>query len=158
MVSNIVKVSLGVFIGIIITAIIGWKMMPGMMLTEHQSPYDITTTVEKIVENVHNAGWKVLEVTPIHKAIADGTGVERRPVYLIQLCQPDYARRILEQDHSLVISSMMPCIISVYEKANGKTYISTRNVKLLGGMFGGDIAEVMGEVHYYEQKFLSFTR
>ncbi len=154
----ITNIVIGVIIGVVLASIIGWKMMPGMMLNEHSSPYGVKETVEKITQNVEAAGWKVLGVTAIHEAIKDGTGVERNPVYVIKLCQPDYARRILQQDHSLAISSMMPCIISVYEKEDGTTYISTRNVGLLGKMFGGDIAEVMGEVQYYEKKFIEFAK
>ena len=39
---------------------------------------------------------------------------------------------------------MMPLAIGVYEDVDGNTYVSELNVELLGMMFGGTIAEVMG--------------
>ena len=33
----------------------------------------------------------------------------------------------------------MPCTISVYEKSDGKTYISMMNLELMGKMYGGDV-------------------
>jgi uncharacterized protein (DUF302 family) len=39
----------------------------------------------------------------------------------------------------------MPCTISVYEKSDGKVYIGTMNAELLGKMFGGTVAEIMGD-------------
>jgi hypothetical protein len=38
----------------------------------------------------------------------------------------------------------MPLAIGVYEDKNGQVYVSQLNVGLLGMMFGGTIAEVMG--------------
>ncbi len=52
---------------------------------------------------------------------------------------------------------MMPCTISVYEKSDGKTYIGHMNAGLMGGMFGGDVAEVMGVVDGQQHDFLSFA-
>lgn len=37
------------------------------------------------------------------------------------------------------------------------SYIGTRNVGMLGKIFGGDIAEVIGEVHPYQDQFIGFA-
>lgn len=44
------------------------------------------------------------------------------------------------------------CTISVYEKKDGRTYIASMNAGLLGKMFGGSIAEVMGDVVAKQQQ------
>ena len=46
----------------------------------------------------------------------------------------------------------MPCTISVYQKSDGKTYIATMNAALLGKMFGGTVAEIMGDKVAVDQK------
>ncbi len=154
---NVVNVFAGLLGGIVLTLIIIWQAMPGMMLSEHSSPYGVDETVEKITGNIKQAGWSVVSVKQVHEAIANGTDTTRRPVHLIKLCQPGYASRILTQDSNLPISAMMPCVISVYEKENGNTYIGTRNAGMLGKMFGGEIAEVMAEVHQYQDQFIGFA-
>jgi len=155
--NNIAGLFIGLFGGVILTLVVAWQAMPGMMLTEHQSPYGVDETVAKITENIEQAGWSVVSKKQVHEAIASGTGVTRKPVHLIKLCQPEYAKRILTQDSNLVMSAMMPCIISVYEKQDGSTYIGTRNARMMGKMFGGDIAEVMAEVHQYQDQFIGFA-
>jgi uncharacterized protein (DUF302 family) len=40
---------------------------------------------------------------------------------------------------------MMPCRVSIYEKSNGKVYVSWMNTGLMGGLFGGLVAEVMDD-------------
>lgn len=154
---TIASVAAGLVGGVVLTLVVGWQAMPGMMLNEHESPYGVDETVEKITANIRQVGWSVVNVKPVHEAVASGTGVTRRPVQLIKLCQPEYAKRILAQDASLAVSAMMPCVISVYEKEDGKTFIGTRNVGMLGKIFGGDIAEVMGEVHQYQDQFIGFA-
>ena len=47
--------------------------------------------------------------------------------------------------------------IAVYEKSDGKTYVGTMNAGLLGKMFGGSVAEVMGVVDVDQQSFIDFT-
>ena len=51
---------------------------------------------------------------------------------------------------------MMPCTISVYEKAGGNTYVATMSMKLMGKMFGGLVAEVMGGGTEEEETFTQF--
>ncbi len=157
MIKNIMGVAAGLVIGILLTVAIGWKAMPNMMLNEYVSPYTVVETVDKIKANIKQAGWSLVSVKPVHEAISTGVGVTRNPVYVIKLCQPEYAKRILAADSSLVVSAMMPCVISVYEKEDGKTYIGTRNVAVLGKIFGGDIAKVMAEVDQYQDQFIGFA-
>ena len=83
-------------------------------------------------------------------------GGDLPPVRLINLCQANHAFNILQEDANKVLSVMMPCTISVYEKTDGKTYVGTMNAGLWGKMFGGTVARVMGgEVAAQQKEFLS---
>lgn len=153
------KLIIGTFIGIILSAIVGWTMMPGMMLKERQSPFSVEETAEKIKQNALAKGWVVPSITPLYKSIKKHGGGELRPVLLVNLCQAHHAYNILKDDENKIVSVMMPCTISVYQKSDGKTYIGTMNAGLLGKMFGGMIAEVMaGPVAADQQSFIAFAK
>ena len=146
----------GFIAGIVLVSILGWTQMPGQMLHENQSPYPVNETVEKIKASALAEGWVVAGVKPLHKAVKKHGGYDIRPVMLINLCQADHAYNILKEDSNKVLSVMMPCTISVYQKGDGKTYIGSMNAALLGTMFGGTIAEIMGkQVAEQQQIFIA---
>ena len=155
---NIVSVAFGFVLGVIVTGIIGWNLMPGMMLHEKSSPYGVDETINKIKENATSKGWVVPSVKPLHKSVLKHGGGELRPVMLVNLCQPNHAYNILREDGSKVVSVFMPCTISVYQKSDGKTYIGSMNDGLLGEMFGGTVAKVMSEVAVDQQSFIEFAK
>ena len=139
------SVLIGVVIGITFTGIVGWQMAPSLMLKETKSPYNAEKTVEAIQANAKSRGWVIPSVTPIHQSIKKHTGHELPPVYLVNICKGEYAYNILKEDQNKVVSVFMPCTISVYEKTDGHAYIGSMNAGLLGKMFGGTVAEIMGE-------------
>jgi len=144
--------------GLIFACILGWLIMPRLMLIEHQSPFGVEETVKKISDNAIREGWVVSGVTSLDKSVKKHGGGDLRPVKLINLCQANHAYNILKGDSSRIVSVMMPCTISVYQKSDGKTYVGTMNAKLLGTLFGGIVAEVMGgEVAEQQQKFIAFV-
>jgi len=148
---------IGFILGIIVTGTTVWLIMPGMMLTERLSPYGINETVEKITANAEAEGWVISSVQPLHKSVKKHGGGDLPPVVLINLCQADHAYNILKEDTNKVISVMMPCTVSVYQKSDGLVYVGTMNAGLLGTMFGGTVAEVMGGiVAAQQQKFMLF--
>ncbi|MEE4293989.1 MAG: DUF302 domain-containing protein [Xanthomonadales bacterium] len=149
----------GFMAGIIVLGAVAWKMMPGLMLNESASPYGLEETVDRIQKNAVEAGWVVSGIVKLDASIARHGGPEVPRTWLINLCQANHASRILADDADRVVSVMMPCTISVYEKSDGKTYIGSMNAGLLGRMFGGTVAEVMGkEVSAEQQDFISFAK
>ena len=153
------KFFLGLVFGVVATAVVGWFSMPSMMLKEYASPYNIDKTISTIVTNAKANNWVVPKVAKLHKSIKKHGGYDLTPVYLVNLCNATHAYNILKNDDNKVIATMMPCTISVYEKADGKTYIGTMNAELLGKMFGGDIAQIFGvEVAQDQQKFIEFAK
>ena len=148
----------GFVAGAVVVSVLGWLMMPGLMLKEYQSPFSVDETVKIISENAVSEGWVVAGVTPLEKSVKKHGGGDLPPVRLINLCQAHHAFNILNEDQNKIVSVMMPCTISVYQKADGKTYVGTMNAGLLGKMFGGTVSKVMGEeVAEQQQKFISFV-
>jgi uncharacterized protein (DUF302 family) len=146
------SILIGFVVGVAVTGILGWKMAPGLMLKETQSPYNAEKTVEIIQENARSREWVIPSVTPFHKSVKKTTGHDIPPVYLVNICKGDYAYEILKDDSNKIVSVFMPCTISVYEKSDGKAYIGSMNAGLLGKMFGGTVAEIMGNKVAEDQK------
>ena len=117
---------------------------PRLMLREAASPVGVDETVARIEAAAQKAGWVVVGVQKIDESVRKHGAGEILPVRVVNVCHPQHAATILKEDESRYVSVMMPCRIAVYAKADGKAYISTMNAELLGRLFGGTIAEVMG--------------
>ena len=144
----------GILLGAGITAFAGWKAMPSMMLTVHESNYpDVAQTCEELKKSIEANGWQCPAIRDMNKSMAKHGVDFDRPVRIVELCKADYAKRVLSTNPE--VSTLMPCAWGVYEGADGKVYISGMNMGLMGKMFGGTIAEVMGgQVSADEHKIL----
>lgn len=112
------------------------------MFLENQSTKDFTSTVEWIEKTAVEENWKVIAIHNLQEAL-DKAGYEVIPVKVFSICKPDIAVKILDKDDERVVSSMMPCRVSVYEKSDGKTYISRVNTITMADGFDGIMKEVM---------------
>lgn len=112
------------------------------MIVESISKYDFNSTVEKITGLIQAAGWKMPAAHDLQNTIRN-FGKEILPIKVIETCHPKHSSRLLELDNERIVSTFMPCRISVYEKSDGNTYISMLNGALLAKSFGGIIEEVM---------------
>jgi uncharacterized protein (DUF302 family) len=136
------KIVIGIIIGAVSVAVIMKMAMPGMMLIERTSPFGVDETVQRIESAVTNGGWEISRTMDMQKSLAKlGQTVPR--VTVIKICEPHHAAAIMNDDKALFVSTMMPCSIAVYEKTDGKTYVSTMNAGLMGRMFGGTVAKIM---------------
>ena len=133
----------GILIGFALGLVLVALVIPGLMVSEKVSPLDYEETIAHITQKVEAAGWKVSAAMRLDKSLAK-EGKDVLPAASLKICQPDYAEKVLLDDKARFLSVMMPCSIAVYEKADGKTYISTMNAGLLGRMFGGTAQSVMG--------------
>lgn len=150
------KTLAGILIGIVITIIVGAKLMPTQMVAEQQSPLGYEETISHIYQNVTNAGWKVSALMRLDRTLAK-EGKTVLPAASFKICQPDHAEKVLMDDDARFLAVMMPCSIAVYEKTDGRTYISTMNAALMGRLFGGTAAEVMaGPVARETAEFVKF--
>jgi len=140
------SIILGTIIGFLLMGIIVWIAMPPMMINVHKSQYGFDETVAAVEKAVTaQQGWKVSKVFDIQKNIIDAGHQDMTRVKIVTLCNPHYANRILSDDKDKVVTTMMPLGIGVYETKDGSIYMSEMNVGLVGMMFGGTIAEVMGD-------------
>jgi len=112
------------------------------MFLENESKYDFDETVEKLKAEAELKTWKVIAIHDLENTLANN-GYEVLPVKVFSVCHPKHSSKILEKDDERLVSSLMPCRVSVYEKSNGKVYISRMNTGELAKSFGGVIEEVM---------------
>jgi len=151
------KILVGFVAGILVTAGGMWLTMPKMMIHEHKSPLGYDETVAKIKSNIEGTKWEISSMGILDKKLKKKYDKTIPATTLINFCHPDYATAVLNDADAQKISIMMPCTIAVYKKPDGKTYVSTMNMKMMGKMFGGKIAEVMGgAVADEEEEFTNF--
>ncbi len=114
------------------------------LFIETHSRHQYQETVAALTEVILSKGWKVLTSHDL-KATLDKNGYNVLPVTVMELCNPRHSSRLLIRDEERNAASMMPCRIAVYEKSDGKTYVSRMNAELFAKMIGGVVEEVMTE-------------
>jgi uncharacterized protein (DUF302 family) len=114
------------------------------LVIEHSSKFDFNKTIDLLIAEAERRNWKIPAVHDLQLSLAK-SGKTVKPVKVIEICKPQYSGQLLELNHERIISVMMPCRISVYEKDDGSTYVSLINA---GDMVSGlpdNIAKVMKE-------------
>lgn len=129
-------------LGALIAIGILYASAPGMMMMEDESKYGFDETVSVFEKEVKEAGWKVAGLHDM-KAILEGFGHDVMNIKIFELCSSKYSAVILEEDDERIVSPLMPCRVAIYEKSDGKTYITRMNSTLMAKPFGGLIDEVM---------------
>jgi uncharacterized protein (DUF302 family) len=74
-----------------------------------------------------------------------------------ELCHPEHAYQILNKSEERIVSSMMPCRVAIYEKADGSVYLSRMNSKLMANAMGGIVKEVMSEAFSENEQMIEAT-
>ncbi|NOU17437.1 MAG: DUF302 domain-containing protein [Bacteroidales bacterium] len=105
-------------------------MKTNQIIIEQVSPYDVTTTVEKLIAAATQKEWQNPAVHNLQQSLAKA-GKTVRPVQVIEICKPEYSGKMLEKSDERIVSVMMPCRISVYEKEDGKTYVALINASAM---------------------------
>jgi uncharacterized protein (DUF302 family) len=111
---------------------------------ESQSILGFDETVQKLATIAEQKTWKVTATHDLQHTMKTH-GKDVLPVKVFAICHPKHSSKILEKDDERIISSMMPCRVSVYMKSDGKTYISRMNSVMMAQYFDGLIREVMSE-------------
>lgn len=113
------------------------------MLIKHKSNRGYDETVAVLSEALKKKqDWRVLAINDYQKSTAAFGAMER--VGSMTICNPRYAAKILANDADRGVTACMPLGLGVYEDKKGQVFVSQLNVGLLGMMFGGTIADVMG--------------
>jgi len=130
-------------VGMTLMGLVVWFAMPSMMLLTHRSARSYDDTVNALgAALAKKQDWRVLATNDYQKSTAAFGAMER--VGSVNVCNPRYASRILANDADRGVTAFMPLSIGVYEDKQGQVHVSQLNVGLMGMMFGGTIAEVMG--------------
>ena len=119
-------------------------MKPNQIVVEHKSRFGFEKTVDMIVADAERKEWKIPAVHDLQQSLAK-SGKTVRPVRVIEICKPEYSGQMLELNDERIISVMMPCRISVYEKDDGLTYVSLINAGEMASGLPSNIAGVMKE-------------
>ncbi len=102
-------------------------MKSNPFIIEQVSPYDVPTTVEKIIEAAKLKDWQNPATHNLQQSLAK-SGKEVRPVQVVEICKPEFSGKMLERNHERIFSIMMPCRISVYEKEDGLAYVALLDI------------------------------
>ncbi|MEY6431059.1 DUF302 domain-containing protein [Thioalkalicoccus limnaeus] len=151
---GIVSGMLGFVVGFVTLGLVAFVAGPGVMIVEDDSRFGFDQTVETIRDSAIEAGWKVPTVHRIDEAVSQ-YGYQVPRVAVLELCQPQHAARILADGDAKVVTSLMPCRVSVYETADGRVVVSRMNTGLLARMFGGVVTEVMTEATQENEEILA---
>jgi len=117
-------------------------MSTNQLIIEQVSPFDVPVTVEKIIAAANQKGWQNPAVHNLQQSLAK-SGKEVRPVQVVEICKPAYSGRMLELDNERIVSVMMPCRISVYEKSDGRTYIAVLDMMAFPGGLPSTVIEAV---------------
>jgi uncharacterized protein (DUF302 family) len=117
-------------------------MNANQIVVEHKSRFGFEKTMEMIVADAEKREWKIPAVHDLQQSLAK-SGKAVRPVRVIEICKPEYSGQMLELNDERIISVMMPCRISVYEKDDGLTYVSLINAGEMASGLPVSIASVM---------------
>ena len=119
-------------------------MKSNQLVIEQKSKFDFGKTVDLLIAEAGRREWNVPAVHDLQQSLAK-SGKTVRPVKVIEICKPKYSGQMLELNDERIISVMMPCRISVYEKDDGKTYVGLINAGDLATGLQATIARVMKE-------------
>jgi len=117
-------------------------MKTKQLVIEQPSKHNFNKTVELLVAEAERREWKTPAVHDLQQSLAK-SGKSVKPVKVIEICKPEYSGKMLELNHERIISVMMPCRISVYEKDDGLTYIGLINTGDITSGLPANIASVM---------------
>jgi len=144
--------SAGIFIGVVFMLLVMTWFFRNGMIQSVASPFGFDETVSKTEAAIKQAGWGIPGQINVN-AMTAKKGIEIAPrVHIIELCKPEYAKAVLEdQSH---FAAMMPCRIGIYEK-DGRTYIAKLNTGMMSKFLGGVAKKMMGRVGAEEKEIVA---
>jgi len=152
----ITGIIIGLVAGMIVGVLVAYFVSPSLMFREDRHQKDFDTTVAELEKVVLAKGWKIPQVHDL-QATMKKFGKDVRSVKVLEICHPDHSYEILSRNEEKIVSSMMPCRISVYEKEDGSVWISRMNSGFLAkpmspvvrktmSAAAADVEEIIAEV------------
>ena len=109
---------------------------------EKESLFGLNETVELLITAATDRDWMNPANHDLQQSLAKA-GKSVRPVKVVEICKPAYSGVMLEKSDERIVSVMMPCRISVYEKENGKIYVATLNGRMFAAAMPENIRDTM---------------
>jgi len=117
-------------------------MDTNLLIIEQVSPFDVPTTVEKLIAVATQKDWQNPATHDLQQSLFK-SGKNVNPVQIVEICKPAYSGNMLEGSDERIVSIMMPCRISVYEKKDGKTYVALLNMSAMAKGLAPKAAEAV---------------
>ena len=144
----------GIAVGIIISITIIGVFAPRFLFTVSESKFDFLKTKETIEKATSENKWSMPHQYDL-QGIMTKNGFSVNPVTVFSICKPNLAALILENDNDQHISALMPCRIAIFEKGDGKTYVSRMNVNLFSKLLGTRAKAIMGDAGDGSEKIVA---
>jgi len=124
------------------------------VMIESESKYGFAATVDSLSKAAVAGGWKVTIIHDLQETMKKNSK-EVLPVKVMEICNPMLAYQILSKDELRDASPMLPCRISVYEKSDGKTYVSRLNMLAFTGLIDAEAARTVAQAFHEAEAFLN---
>ncbi|MBN1790427.1 MAG: DUF302 domain-containing protein [Bacteroidales bacterium] len=152
-----VNLILGFIAGIIFSGIVISISSGEMMVKELKSPYDFDKTVAVMSERINGKeGWHVTEVIDQNKESIENGGTSIGNFKIIKYCSGHFSSLMLKADDRKKMGNMLPKAFAVYEKSDGRVYVSTMNGAIMGKIFGGETESIIEEVSLEVEDMMRF--
>ena len=123
------------------------------ILLENESRFSFDESVNKLTELITAKGWKITVTHDLQETMKKN-GKSVLPVKVVELCNPAYAYQILSADIYRSVSPLLPCRISVYEKTDGKTYVSRMNAPAFASLIGGEAEQTILKAYHDAEEII----
>lgn len=140
---------LALIAGLVIASFAAKQAMPRVMFKEVVSPLDHEQTLATIRERVlAQPGWAIVTEIDQRAAILAGGGDDIGPYDIVKICNGGYATRMLGDENRAYFGVMLPISVAVYERDDGRTYVSLLNGDVVAKVFGQQYVNVVEDVRY----------
>ena len=119
------------------------NLMQKMMFKTYTSKFGFDETVDKLQNNALNNGWTIPDVRNLQQEYINSGIKEMTRLKVLYFCNSRGGYSIIQNDEKKAMSVMMPMGVSVYEKKDGSVDIAAMNIGMMGGMFSGEVKEVL---------------
>ena len=144
----------GIIIGALLAGFLIFRMSPNLILKESPSKYNFEETLSRFTTTVEAGGWKIPVTHDLQATLLKMGKEDVNSVRIVEICNPDLSEKILKSDDEKIVSTMMPCRVAIYQKADGKVYVSRMNSGLLAKAMGKITKREMAKAYSETEIFL----
>jgi uncharacterized protein (DUF302 family) len=121
------------------------NLVQQMITKTYKSKLNFDDTVAYMNENAPKHGWTIPDIRDLQAEYREAGHTDMTKVKILYFCNSKGGYSILKNDHHKALSVMMPLGVSVYETSGGCVKIAAMNIKMMAGMFGSTVKEVLEE-------------